>query len=257
MLKRMILFIGLWGGLAGTSAVYAAASNFISISDIHFNPFLSCQTAPCPLIKNLSAAPASQWQAVFIREGQYRFSHYQEDTDYALLQSALSSLQASAAHVHPRFVLILGDFLGHNYQAMYQRYSGDQSAQGYGDFVDKTIIFLSRELQAAFPGVPIYPVIGNNDSASGDYSEIPSGEFYRATAAAWSPLLDAPNRAAFHKTFPYAGYYSVTVPGETRHRIIVLNTVLFSPYAHSASDAELNTAAETELNWLQSQLEQA
>lgn len=230
---------------------------FLALSDIHFNPFFTCTRTviPCPLVKELMATDYTKWDAVFAKYDSQKMPAYGEDTNFVLLQSMLIAIQNSIKEYKPKFILITGDFLAHHQQQMYQLYSGDLSQQGYEDFVKKQIQFLTAQLQKYTQNTPIYPAIGNNDSYDGDYAVAPNGQFYADLASIWSPLLkDSDNEAAFLKTFPVAGYYEVTVPGETHHKIIVLNSVLFTKKAHNKN---INIAAHKELDWLSEQMHTA
>jgi sphingomyelin phosphodiesterase acid-like 3 len=231
------------------------AANFIAFSDIHFNPFYSCtkNTIPCPLIVKLTANDATQWQTILQQDDVKHASAYGSDTNYLLLQNALQALKAEDRQYKPKFVVILGDFLGHDYQENYQLYSGDNTQIGYQNFVRKTFQFLTIQLNQVFPTVPVYSTVGNNDSYGGDYVVVPQGDFFKDIAVVWKPLLkNKQNEQAFAASFPQAGYYAVTLPGMRNTRIIMLDSVLFSSLASSKS---LEQAANQELIWLQTQLQ--
>src|SRR6266545_50497 len=82
----------------------AFAETFLSISDIHFNPF-----ADPALVAKLEAADVSQWDAILASSTMTTFSAYGSDVNDPLLRSALAEMQKQLPS--PAFVLISGDFL--------------------------------------------------------------------------------------------------------------------------------------------------
>jgi sphingomyelin phosphodiesterase acid-like 3 len=228
--------------------------NFMTIADIHFDPFSSCTTRPCPLIDKLRQSTASDWGkilAVYDKSPPV----YGEDANYPLLQSGMLEFQKIAATRHARFVLVLGDFIGHYYPYYYRRYSSDKSMSGYRSFVYKTLAFLTIELNRAFPDINVYAVVGNNDTYQKDYESEPGGQFFHDTANLWAGLIrDKVVSSNMRNQYLKAGYYSVTPPVQHGLRIIMLNTNLFS---HRARGHNIDQAALTELNWLHNQLQDA
>src|ERR1700722_12847233 len=79
-------------------------SQFLVISDIHFNPFIDCkpQTKPCPLIKKLSTADSDAWSGIFAEQHDSSIARYHSDTGYALLLSLQQQLKSQK----PKFVLM-------------------------------------------------------------------------------------------------------------------------------------------------------
>lgn len=228
---------------------------FISVSDIHFDPFASCKVltlGACPLVKKLRQAPAQEWQNLFEQYDSKTLATYGQDTNYALLKTTLAELKRAYQNEHPQFVLILGDFLGHDYRAEYILYSRDPTKSGYQNFVKKTLQFLTSEIRQVIPEGDIYPIVGNNDSYTGDYGVVPKGEFFHDVSNIWATLIkDKSNQASFTRDFPQGGYYVVQSPTNKNQRIIVLNTVLFST---SIQGPHIRQAATDELSWLHKQL---
>jgi sphingomyelin phosphodiesterase acid-like 3 len=234
------------------SVKFAGTDTFISVADIHFTPFTSCSssTTPCPVIQQLIANPASQWPTILQKNEAPTVSSYNEDTNYALLVSALKSIKQNKAQYSPQFMIILGDFLGHHYQRNYQFYSGDYSTTGYQDFVNKTYTFLIALLQQNFPSISIYPVLGNNDSYTTDYYASPKTAFYTDFSQMWSNLLiDSQNRQMFLNSFPQGGYYAITTKDNIK--LIVLNTIFFSTSVQGENNEQ---GANEQLQWLNNQL---
>jgi sphingomyelin phosphodiesterase acid-like 3 len=227
-------------------------ANFLSMSDIHFNPFESCDNKiPCPLVKTLQQTSSDQWSSV-LGKYQVKPSSYGTDTNYPSLKSALTEASKRAIEKHVYFVVVLGDYLAHDYLSNYSKYSGDKSPGGYQAFVKKTQTFLAGEIGKAFPDQNVFMAVGNNDSYVDDYVSQPNGQFYQDMAALWSGLVKDKNaQTALQKMFPEGGYYAVDVPNQPNLRLIVVNSVLFSMKAKGDG---VDAAASKELDWLQGEL---
>lgn len=227
---------------------------FMTLSDIHFDPFLECVDAPkpCALLNKLRNAPAQNWSDILASHASKTPAKFRDDTNYALLKSTLLEASAVSKKENPQFITILGDFLAHDFRRKYKKYSGDKSYAGFETFVKKTFQYMTIEFNQAFPTIDVYPVVGNNDSYEGDYQLKPHGQFFRDTAATWSVLIkNKANRERFMRTFPIAGYYNVMLPMQPNQRVIVLDTVLFSSHNNKS---QVKQAALEQLNWLHAQL---
>lgn len=249
-MKRMRMFafavlITITSSVAAEELVVARVP-FVSLSDIHFDPY-----SDPSLVDKLVAAEATQWDAIFQSSSITGPSSYGSDTNYPLLQSLLEEL----ATRRPRFVIISGDFLGHDFPELFQRYSSDKSAQAYARFAATTVQFLAASLEKAFPGVPIYPALGNNDSDCGDYELTPNGQFLKVFTDAWTSAVG--RSSSFAGDFPAGGYYWVDPPALRGTRIVVLNTVFFSlNYDNACGPAGADPGA-TQLTWLNRTLRSA
>lgn len=224
----------------------AGTASFVSVTDIHFNPFYSChKNKRCPLISKLAVAPAIEWPKIL---GQYDTQppQYKEDTNYTLLKSTLQQLSQTDRGQHAQFVLALGDFLGHDYKKNYQYYTGDTSEKGVQSFIDKTMQFITSELAVTFPNMNVYMVVGNNDGYAEHYTS--QAVFYKNMAPIWSMLIqDKKNHEAMRKEFAQGGYYALDI--QKGLRLIVLNTTFFS-----SRGVGMDQQAQRELNWLEKQL---
>ncbi|MDP3559105.1 MAG: metallophosphoesterase [Legionellaceae bacterium] len=263
VVRKNIIHLCLYIGLlllsfTVNSFIFAATphtEHFLSTTDIHFDPFLSCQNLrPCPLIENLRHAPSNQWKAI-LEQQDTNAPIYKKDTNFMLLESALSAFKKAAASQHPRFVLVLGDLLAHDYQENFAQYSHNKTFRAYRAFVKKSMEFLASELEEAFPAIDIYYVVGNHDTYHNAYSSYPNRLFYKDMDKIWTKLIkDKQRREEMQQTFPSAGYYAIDLPQQPNLRLIVLNSVLFS------SDAEglyVTHAARKELHWLHEELNAA
>lgn len=224
---------------------------FLSLADIHFDPFIFCSEKPCPLIQKLRATPAEEWSEIFASSGSSEIS-YGKDSSFTLLESSLAAAKKEAKTARVQFVLMLGDFLAHDYDTKYRKYSGDKTKTGYAAFVKKTMEFLGAELNQAFPQTDIYWVVGNNDSYETDYSMEPKGLFFKDLSKMEASLVkNKKNKQQILQDLPRGGYYAVTAPNQPGLRLIFLNSVLFS---RKAKGPELKQAAEDQLSWLHKEL---
>jgi len=256
MIKLAFLRItqGLLISFAAISFSFAGTKNFLSLSDIHFDPYLSCTQKPCPLIQSLREAPVEQWEYILAKDDTSTIA-YGKDSNYPLLVSALKAAKDQAERHKIQFILVLGDFLSHDYDKKYYQYSNDKSATGYAHFVKKTLLFYQAQLKQAFPNTSIYWAVGNNDSDHRDYFQEPWGSFFKDMGATAAPLIqDEKGHLELLSQFPHGGYYALDLPQEPHLRLIVLNSVLFSS---KAQGPKLDQAAKQELAWLHQQLEEA
>lgn len=224
----------------------AGTASFVSVADIHFNPFYSCnKNKVCPLISKLAAAPATKWSSL-LSQYDTQLPQYKEDTNSILLKSTLQQLSKTGREQHAQFVLVLGDFLGHDYKKNYQYYTGDTSEKGVQSFIDKTMQFITSELAVTFPNMNVYMVVGNNDGYAEHYTS--QAVFYKNMAPIWSMLIQDKNkREKMQKEFAQGGYYALNIQKDLR--LIVLNTTFFS-----SRGAGMDQQAQRELNWLEKQL---
>src|SRR5687768_1675459 len=130
----------------------AFAEKFLSVSDIHFNPF-----ADPAIVAKLEAADVSQWDAILASSTVTTFSTYGSDINDSLFRSAIGEMQKQLPA--PAFVLISGDFLAHGFDKNYQQYATDKSPTAYSAFVTKTNAYIASMFRKAFPGVRIYPTL--------------------------------------------------------------------------------------------------
>jgi len=253
---------------ADTAATRASIGTFVSLSDIHFNPFYD----PA-LFAELMVTEASRWGRVFESSALTEIAPAGSDSNYNLMASALRAAHNVAPD--PDFVIYSGDFLAHGFHekfhdAVGMLAAGDEPAAGdcrsgadppLQCFIDRTVEFVTQMLRQSFGEAPIYPVLGNNDSYCGDYQVDPVGPFVERAGATWSRMLiDPGNGVSFNATFRDGGHYVVSPPG-AGGRIIALNTILFSSHymnaCATAPDAPTPDASTAQLGWLRRQLEQA
>lgn len=255
VIKVMIFLIAISFSLIANAK--EPSISFLSLSDIHFDPFVACYAVkekPCPLLVKLQAAPVDAWPSILQKEDTKKPA-FGYDTNYPLLLKALSDAKTVAKEDQVDFVWVLGDFLGHHFRSHYRKYSLDASYAGYYTFQLKTLAFVTHMLLASFPDKDVYPVLGNNDTLVGDYQLQPNGKALRDIATLWAPLIhSAKNHDAFLRYFPKAGYYEVTPTAMPDISIFALDSVIFSPKSRGKN---VDAASTQELDWLQSRLSAA
>jgi hypothetical protein len=217
----------------------------LSLADFHFDPFYDPALFPA-----LVQSPPSEWTRIFDGSEVTGYGAYGKDSNYNLFVSALGHAALAAPGVD--FILLAGDWLAHGFSDSYYQYVGNRDPQGLYRFIDKTIAFLTQRLSEQFPNTPIVPVLGNEDSYCGDYRLRPSGEFLRRTADTWKLLVQSEsNKRAFMETFPSGGFYALSVPGTSKHRLVVLNTVFFSAnYRNHAATRKTTRPVISSAGWL-------
>jgi sphingomyelin phosphodiesterase acid-like 3 len=138
----------------------------------------------------------------------FTFGRYGCDTPPALFDSLIENLPKLIAT--PTLIVLGGDNIGGVIE-----YS-------MGDVVENFANIL-RKLQQIFPGVPILPVIGNNELSPNYGTWSNDSVNFAVLADAWASLLSASERS----TLANGGYYFRDFD---RLRVIVLNTVIYQVY---------------------------
>ena len=230
----------LWIGSAN-----AASGRFVTLTDLHFNPFYDPS-----LVAQLKAQPVGQWGALLADSSPAGFGDYggMDETNDALLRSVLAD--AARREANPDFVLFTGDIIAHEFQS---RFGVSSPTPEYEAFVLKSVRYVLGLIRDTFPGKPVYFTLGNNDSYCGDYKVAPEGAFLADTAALIADeLLKDPPAAADYRR---GGYYSVAVPGLERSRMVAVNTILFSRNYEDPCGPKLSyDPAEAQLRWLDTTL---
>jgi hypothetical protein len=248
----MVLFLA--ASWASTAPAQEATGRFLLISDIHFDPFYDGT-----LFHRLEAEPIERWPAILDASRPAGFNPRGTDSNNALLQGSLDDARRRCPD--PDFILYPGDFLAHQWQARYDALAPRTHLEApgpYRDFTTRVIRFLASEFRRRYPRTPILPTLGNDDSYCGDYRITPDGPFLSMFAEAWGPLLGPEgDRGSFHETFPRGGYYSIPLRRPLRHRLVVLNSVVFSVNYDNSCGTSARTPALDQLRWLDRTLEQA
>jgi len=219
---------------------------FLMLADIHFDPF--ADDLDPRVFAQLSSRPAQDWQGIFQSSGEKSVAHDGEDANYPLLISALNAAKSSGRQYD--YVLVMGDYLTHKFPQKYALYRPD--GKGYENFVVKTAVFVSRMIQQAFPTLPIYGALGNNDSTTEDYGA-PGDALLGALAKEWK-IISTDREAS--KDFLAGGYYALPHPTVPNAELIVLDSTFVSIRYDTPSITKGDRGAN-ELNWLEGKLKQA
>lgn len=241
-----------------SSPLYAKdrTAAFLAVSDIHFDPYLACEpkATTCITIDKLLAAPVPEWN-VILETAQPDAPKIGQDTNVKLLHETMAELKFAAQTNRARFVILLGDFLAHNYRDKYFQYATEKTQEAFSLFTRKTFEYLTQEVNTALPNINVYSVIGNNDSYSGHNDLSTLEPLVKDLTQIWSQQLrDRKSRFTFQDQFKNAGYFSLRVPGDDSLVLIGLNTNLFSA---SVNKDEADAKAKEQLKFLHEQLMKA
>lgn len=229
------------------------------ISDIHFDPFHD----PAK-VQELIAAPVSQWRSILAgppsANQEQAFTALQAschargvDTPFVLLRSSLQAMRSRQADA--KFMTVSGDLIAHAFTCRYSTLVPGAKPADYQAFAIKTLSFVVDELRAAFPEMPIYVALGNNDSGCGDYKLDAGSDFLAESGKVLASGLPASQRAQALKEFDVNGSYSVAMAEPMKGtRLIALNDLFLSPKYTTCGGKPDAAAATEELNWLEHQL---
>lgn len=240
-----------------------ASARGLMVSDIHFEPFWD------PAKVQELAHPGSNWNAILAQapsaDRAERFAALQKtchargaDTNFPLFESSLHAMQAYAGDA--RFITVSGDLIAHDFDCKFKTLFPHATALEYRHFVTQTIAFVEQRISTAFPGIPAYMALGNNDSDCGDDRLDAHGAFL---VAAGPPMLanahfGHPELKHALRTFDAAGYYSVPLPSPFEHtRLLVMDDNFMSPAYATCGGKPDPAPAEEQIAWLRSQLEKA
>jgi sphingomyelin phosphodiesterase acid-like 3 len=219
--------------------------DLLSVSDIHFNPYYDPS-----LVDTLVTSDITKWQGILQSSAQGP-NGYNSDPNYALFRSALAAMKQQ--NPNPSFIIISGDFLCHDFQGSFSKYSSYPDS--LHSFTAKTVRFIAYMLDSYFPKTIILPVLGNNDSDCGDYMLQPGGPFLNTFARAFAPLLrngNAKKDSSFIAQFSKGGYYTYPFPNGVKGKLVMVNSVFFSAnYMNNCGDPTATPGAE-ELTWIDS-----
>ncbi|GLK83478.1 metallophosphoesterase [Ancylobacter defluvii] len=246
-LASAMLFLALLLPGAARSGPLDAA--FVHISDIHFNPF-----EPPLRSRALAGLPLAEWPAHFAADPSHRLSRWGEDTNHALLETALAEISRAAAGSD--FVLLTGDLLAHDFPARTESAFGFRAGSAESRaFAVKTTLFVAARLRAALPGKPILLSLGNTDSGCGDYRIDAGGPYLQATRETVRELVGSSLLAAdFDESYLAGGFYAASHPTLADTTLLVLDDALWSPAYRNACGTTGLDAAHAMLSWLERQL---
>lgn len=254
----MILLSGSWRRLyacamllvllvATQAFAQTPSARFLILSDFHFDPFDGLDRTQ---FAALAAAPLEDWPAHLARQP---LAAYGRDAPCSLVEHALADARRNVPE--PDFILYPGDFLAHRWQQKYDQLAPKLRAQdraAYEDFTARAMRFVVDHVRQAFPSTPFLPVLGNDDSYCGDYMIDPDSAFLALCSELWEPAAQVAEaeRAAFRATISRGGYYTLRLPKLRQHRLIALDTVLFSTLYRNACGDSAATPGRDQLDWL-------
>ncbi len=237
------------GAPAAAPAAMADTGTFLHVSDIHFSPF-----DPPLRARALAGTAIEDWATFFAADADQSLSHWGEDTNHALLTSALGEIGEVAKGAD--FVFVTGDLLAHRFPDNVESVFGfAQGSPANASFAVRTTLFVAERLRAALPGKPVLVSLGNNDSSCGDYRIEPGGSYLAATREAVrslvGPGLLAPD---FDETYLAGGYYAAAHPTLADTTVLMLDDVLWSiDYRNDCGSTGLD-GAKAMMAWLEKQL---
>jgi sphingomyelin phosphodiesterase acid-like 3 len=157
-----------------------------------------------------------------------------------------------------KFVTVSGDLIAHAFQCKYGAVFPHASPGDYRAFVEKTIDFVVKELSGAFPAVPVYAALGNNDSDCGDYQLDANSEFLKAVGEDVAQTFPEDEQKDAAETYAVGGYFNVRLPNAVPNaRMIVLEDQFMGAKYTTCGGKADTSAAEAQLAWLAQQLAEA
>lgn len=234
-----------------------ATTNFISVTDIHFNPYSLCEkeglTGKCAsMMQELLHNSGDQWEKIFEKYlGQESPATILEHTNYGLFKNFLNQLEVVAKSQNVEFVVLLGDFLVYNFENKFTSYTNLKDAKSIETFTKHTFSFISESISKKLgKNIEVYPVLGNTDSYVSNYNfDNPSNSnLYKDLSNIWgknSPQLSQSN------TFVNdGGYYSININNKNL-KILALNTTMFAREAKSNDPTiVINDYAQKQIDWI-------
>jgi len=248
----LMAIVVLLAGCGGRVTTEPPSLTGLFISDIHFNPLMDPKLAD-----SLDQAPASQWNSIFAGSTQTACATYGQDTNFALLESALAAMKQRVPN--PDVIFISGDLLVHYFQQFfYNKEVTNPTQAGYEAFVAKTEHYLAMKLKHAFPEAQILPTLGDWDTAGGTTSTYAGPGFLTAFALSWKSAVNRNGGAPdFEKTFSSGGYYSTTFPVDPHGKFIGLYTQPWAAECTNGCAPDGGNLGPVELGWLTDQLADA
>ncbi len=137
-------------------------SRFLTFSDLHFDPFYDTN-----LIRPLINSDYQKWNDIFLSSEQKQVSSYGKDSNFPLLISALEDMKSRIPG--PDFIIITGDFMAHNFNENFIKYSGTANTDSLNLFIKKNMQFVTWTILKYFPQTQIFPALGNDDADCGNY----------------------------------------------------------------------------------------
>ena len=237
----------------------------VMLSDLHFDPFRDVAK-----VERLDKAPVAEWEAILkepASAGQAAgFAAMQsacaakgQDSDYALVDSALKAAAKQAGGTKfSGFVTVSGDLQVHQFECRYKRATGKTD---FMEFAAKTTSYVMGKVQAEFAGAPVYFALGNNDSGCGDYSLDVNDAYFAGTSAALLHGLKNASEAELKRAkedWDTGGNYAVMLPGAlSRTRLVVIDDMYLSNKYSTCAKKKDKAGAAGLLAWMAQEFDAA
>ncbi|MEZ4688652.1 MAG: metallophosphoesterase [Ignavibacteria bacterium] len=223
---------------------------FLNFSDLHFDPFYDST-----IVDDLINSDYTEWESIFLNSKDQKINLYRSDSNFPLFKSSMEEM--SSRIPDPDFIIITGDFMGHDFSEEYYKYSGIDNIDSLYSFKAKAIKFITSYILKFYPNTLIYPTVGNNDDYCGNYKITPAGDFLKLLSEEWEPMVNINGlNPDFSRDFSKGGYCVLNFPGISNFKMILLNTIYFSPkYINQCGDSLIDPGME-ELVWLDSVFQQ-
>lgn len=247
--KKILILILLCTGLCSAQQ---KENKFLNFSDLHFDPFYDST-----IVDELVNSDYTEWESIFLNSNVQKVNLYKSDSNFPLFRSSMEEM--STRIPDPDFIIITGDFMGHDFSVEYEKFTGINNIDSLYEFKAKTIRFITSYILKFYPQTLIFPSVGNNDDFCGNYKITPEGDFLNLISVIWKPLVNAggSNNDNFTEDFSKGGYCVLNFPGMKNFKMILLNTIYFSPkYINQCGDTLRDPGTE-ELVWLDSVLQQS
>ncbi len=229
-------------------------ASVVMLSDIHFDPFHDpaklprLRTEPIEHWPSILNAAPSPTQAADLQALQTACGARALDTAWPLLKTSLAA--AHDAEPRPAFVTLSGDLLTHDFPCRFNRLATGASPQDLSAFAAKTVAFVLGQMRQAFPRVPVFGALGNNDSGCADYRATPSDSFQTGVSGSLAAAS-----GASPSSFTPDGDYSVSLPAPMDHaRLLVLEDMFEARQFNTCAAAADRAPQKAQIDWLRAQL---
>lgn len=227
----------------------------LMISDIHLDPFhdpakfARLRSSPVRDWAKILDAPESPNQAREYESLQKTCRARGVDPDWDLFSESLRAERAQQPE--PLFITVSGDLMAHDFECRFHTLAPGLSPSDYTAFTEKTVAFVALQFRLAFPRVPVYLALGNNDSSCGDFQETPHSAFLASVAQSFADDVDPASRETVLREFPEQGDYDIALPRPMANtRLIVLQDIFQSYRYRTCGGAADTAAAKTQIAWL-------
>ena len=156
---------------------------FLNFSDLHFDPFYDST-----IVDDLINSDYTEWESIFLNSNVQKINLYRSDSNFPLFKSSMEEM--SSRIPDPDFIIITGDFMGHDFSEEYYKYSGIDNIDSLYSFKAKAIKFITSYILKFYPNTLIYPTVGNNDDYCGNYKITPAGDFLKLLSEEWEPMVN-------------------------------------------------------------------